>query len=71
MSGSADGVAVWAIASSIAASIALRGYVAGAWSSKSYEEWVPSGASLMFTVTGVGKSRAARRAWTALVSRSA
>ena len=70
MPGSADGVGVWAIASSIAASIALRGYVAGAWSSKSSER-APSGASVMFTVTGVGKSRAARRAWTALVSCSA
>jgi hypothetical protein len=46
----------------------LRGYVTDAWSSKSSER-APSGASVMFTVTGVGKSRAARRAWTAVVSR--
>ena len=71
MPGSADGVGVWVIASSIAASIALRGYVTGAWSSKSAEERAPSGASVMFTVTGVGNFSAARRAWTALVSRSA
>src|SRR6476661_5791777 len=65
--GNADGVGVLAIVSWIAASIALRGCVAGAWSSKSSER-APSGASLMFTVTGVGKLRAAGRAWTALVS---
>ena len=70
MPGNADGVGVLAIVSWIAASIALRGCVGGAWSSKSSER-APSGASLMFTVTGVGKLRAAGRAWTALVSCSA
>jgi hypothetical protein len=68
--GSADGVGVWVIASSIAASIALRGYVAGEWSSKSSDR-APSGASVMFTVTDVGNFSSARRAWTAAVSRSA
>jgi hypothetical protein len=68
--GNADAVGVLAIVSWIAASIALRGYVAGAWTSKSSER-APSGASVMFTVTGVGKLKAARRTRTALVSRSA
>ena len=53
MPGNADGVGVLAIVSWIAASIALRGCVAGAWSSKSSER-APSGASVMFTVTRGG-----------------
>ena len=54
MPGSADGVGVLAIASSIACSIALRGYVAGAWSSYASGPRALSGARVMLTVTGVG-----------------
>jgi hypothetical protein len=43
--GSVEGVGVLVIASSIACSIALRGYVAGAWSSYASGQRAPSGES--------------------------